>query len=344
MIVREVLFKEQAKYDAAVFHPLQTWAWGEFKKKTGVDVVRLALFEGQQIKQGYQVTLHTVPKLGWKIGYFAKGTFPDEAQMFALQTIAAKYNLVFIKIEPDVYAPHGSNSPELKAARDFLKSNSCESGRPMFTPNSFILDISPAEQDLLASFKSKTRYNIRLAAKKGVKIYQDDSDQAFEAYIDLWKQTTKRQQFYAHDEDYQRNMWQTMRQAGLAHLVRAEYQGENLGTWIIFIHNNTLYYPYGASSRKHREVMANNLLAWEAIRFGKTQGCTKFDMWGSLGPDPDPKDPWYGFHRFKEGYSGTLMEFVGSYDYVADPQKYIIYKHLDKLRWKFLRLRSKLPF
>jgi lipid II:glycine glycyltransferase (peptidoglycan interpeptide bridge formation enzyme) len=101
-----------------------------------------------------------------------------------------------------------------------------------------------------------------------------------------------------------------------------------------------LYYPYGASSSQHRDVMSSNLMMWDVIMYGKKMGLKTFDMWGSLGPNPDTKDPWYGFHRFKQGYGPELVEFVGSYDLVINPILYQGYKIADKLRWLFLRLRA----
>ena len=110
------------------------------------------------------------------------------------------------------------------------------------------------------------------------------------------------------------------------------------------VFNGKLYYPYGASRSVHRDVMASNLMMWEMIQFGKQQGCDTFDMWGSLGPDPDKKDPWFGFHKFKEGYGGTLMEFVGTYDLVLDPIMYKIFRIAEDWRWKWLRLRARIGF
>ena len=69
-------------------------------------------------------------------------------------------------------------------------------------------------------------------------------------------------------------------------------------------------------------------------------GCKIFDMWGSLGPVPDTRDPWYGFHRFKEGYGAKLVEFVGSYDLVIKPTIYQLYKVADKLRWTLLKFKK----
>jgi lipid II:glycine glycyltransferase (peptidoglycan interpeptide bridge formation enzyme) len=343
MFIREPLEVERDKFDAVATHPMQSWAWGEFRKATGVEVVRLALFDGPKLTKSFQITIHTVPKLNFKIGYFPKGSVPDEAQIYALKTASEQHKLIFIKNEPNFYAPNGTSSEQLQLARKFLEANLHKSGRPMFTPYSFVLDINKSEDELLKNMKDKTRYNIRVAQKHGVQIIEDNSESSFEEYLKLLKETTKRQEFYAHTADYHRKMWTAMREAGIAHLLKAVYQGQTLGIWILFIFNKVLYYPYGASSRENRQVMANNLLAWEAIKFGQKYGCKLFDMWGSLGPNPDQNDPWYGFHRFKEGYGGNLMEFVGSYDYITDPQKYQIYRLVDNWRWKFLKFRAKLP-
>ncbi len=343
MLIREPLLQEKAKFDSVATHPLQTWAWGDFRRATGTDLLRLALFDGPNILQSFQITIHQIPRLGWKLGYLPKAGFPDDAQLFALKTAAEKHNLIYIKNEPNLYSPVDSPSADIKAARQFLQEHNHVAGRPMFTPFSFILDLTPGEDALFANLKSKTRYNIRLAQKKGVTVVEDNSETGFNQYLDLWRQTTSRQEFYSHSEKYHRLMWQHLHSAGMAHLLKAVYQDQTLGAWILFRHNHTLYYPYGASSRQHRDVMANNLLAWEAIRFGLSKGCTLFDFWGSLGPHPDASDPWYGFHRFKEGYGGTLMEFVGTYDYVWQPSRYNLFTKLDRLRWKYLRFRSRFP-
>lgn len=84
--------------------------------------------------------------------------------------------------------------------------------------------------------------------------------------------------------------------------------------------------------------MANNLMMWEVIRFGKKQGAKLFDLWGSLGPEPDQRDPWYGFHRFKQGYGAELVEFVGSYDLIINKGEYGLYTLAEKLRWILLKM------
>ena len=139
-------------------------------------------------------------------------------------------------------------------------------------------------------------------------------------------------------------MWRALYPSGIAHLLKADYQGKTLACWIVFVFNNVLYYPYGASSREDKKVMASSLIMWEAIRFGKKLGCHTFDLWGSLGPEPNKKDSWYGFHRFKQGYCPKLIEFIGTFDLIIKPRLYKAYSLIDNLRWKYLKLKTMLPF
>lgn len=240
------------------------------------------------------------------------------------------------------FEPNEKTDQKSQQKIDILsKSFDLIKGKPLFTKYSFQLDISKSEEELLKGMHQKTRYNLRLAEKKGVKIVEDNSEKGFEEYWKLMEETTKRQGFFAHSKNYHRKMWQTMIVSGTGHLFKAVYEGKTLTTWVLFELNGVLYYPYGASSNEHREVMANNLMMWEAIKFGKKKGCKLFDLWGSLGPEPDTTDPWYGFHRFKQGYGAELTEFVGTYDLVINRSEYGIYTLIDKLRWTLLKLLAK---
>ena len=117
----------------------------------------------------------------------------------------------------------------------------------------------------------------------------------------------------------------------MARLMIAYYQNEPLTAWMLLNFKDTLYYPYGGSTKTHPEVMANNLVAWEAIKLGKKLDLKKFDMWGALGPDANPKDPWYGFHKFKLGFGGRLVEYIGTYDLVFNWPLYWAFTTIDKL-------------
>ena len=346
MLIREIRPEEQKQFNEIASHPLQTWQWGEFREKTGIEVVRLGMFDGSNLKAGYQITIHPLPKLPFSVAYMPKCPMPTENVVNALKELGTRKQIIYIKVEPNVYtqAQYYQQTPNIKKCEQEFSKMGFVKGRALFTKHSFVLDLKLTDQELLSKMKSKTRYNLNIAMKKGVVVSEDNSDAAFADYLKLTFETTKRQGFYAHNKEYHQTMWETLKPSGMVHLLKAVYQGETLVSWILFVCNGVLYYPYGASSSKNRNVMASNLMMWEVIKFGKKIGCHKFDMWGSLGPNPNPHDSWIGFHRFKEGFSPDLMEFLGSYDIVINQPMYKLYNIADNLRWKYLKLRAKLPF
>jgi len=343
MLVREVDDSEKKEFNEKALHPLGSWEWGEFRQKTGLKVLRLGVFDGKKLTSSWQLTVHPLPKIDYTILYFPKGPMPDKTMLNALTKVGKAEKAIFVKMEPHVGGPIKEGDKGFEEVKEFLLANGCRQGKSLFTPYTFWIDLTRSEEELLAGMKSKTRYNIRVAQRHGVKVQEDSSDKAFRTYLALLRETTKRQGFYAHTLDYHKKMWETLHPAGMAHLLTATYQGKVLVTWILFSFNGVLYYPYGASSSKHRNLMASNLVMWEAMRFGRNLGLKRFDLWGCLGPDPDPNDPWYGFHRFKEGYGGNLVEFIGTYDLALNPQLYSLYNLADTLRWKFLRFKARLP-
>lgn len=296
----------------------------------GVDVSRLIVEKGDKIINCWQLTFHPVPFTPFCVGYFPKGPMPDELVVQELMKLGKKKNAIYIQLEPNV-----PSSYQLPATNYQI----IPSHHPLFTKYTFILDLTKSEEELLKIMHQKTRYNIRLAQKHGVTVKEDSSDQAFNAYLTLSDETTNRQGFYAHNHVYHQQMWQTLKKDGLARLFTASFDNKILAAWIIFCFKDTIYYPYGASSRDHREVMAPTLMLWELMRWGKTHGYKKFDLWGALGSNPDQSDPWYGFHRFKEGYHPLLIEFVGSYDLIVHPLLYKTYCLADTIRWTVLKMK-----
>lgn len=278
----------------------------------GIDVVRL---------HEWQLTFHRVPFTPWTIGYFPKGPKPTKKMIEELLNLGRQKRAIFIQIEP--------NTTEKVALKP--------SHHPLFTKYTFVLDLTKSEEELMSAMHPKTRYNIRVAQKHNVTVKEDNSAYAFNAYLRLTEETTVRQGFYAHNTTYHKTMWEIMHSAGIAHLFTASLKGEVLSAWIVFVSGDTVYYPYGASGRDHREVMAPTLLLWEIAKWAKKNGLKKFDLWGALGPRPNEKDPWYGFHRFKQGFNPRLVEFVGSYDLVIHKPLYILYTIADTIRWKLLR-------
>ncbi len=331
-------------------HPLAAFEWGEFRKKTGIKVIR---------GEDFQLTIHKIPYTFWTIGYLPKGKLPNKKLIEELKKIGKENKCIFIQLEPNIIThvilseAKNPRDPSAMPQDDILNLGLVPAAHPLFTKYTFVLDLTKSEDELLKGMHPKTRYNIKVAQKHGIKVLEDNSDKAFENYLKLTNETTKRQKFYAHTQDYHKLMWQTLKANSrqqtdysklTAHLLIAKYKPKSvvgspkaLVAWVLFVFKGTLYYPYGASSIEHRETMASNLIMWGAIKFGKKLGLAKFDMWGALGPNPDEKDPWYGFHKFKQGYEGKLVEFIGSYDLIINPVLYNLYKLTDKIRWTILR-------
>lgn len=339
MAIKRVIEKQKTAFNKAAGHPLQTWEWGEFRKKAGNEAVRLGIFRGNKLTDTLQIMFHSIPFTNFKIGTLIKGPKPTKEMIEELKKLGKDENLIFIKLEPGL-----AMSDKPKTARNrlinLLKKGGCVPGKTLFTPTTFWIDLTRSEEELIKSFHSKTRYNIRLAKRRGVEVVEDNSKKAFEKYIKLTKETVERQGFYAHAEKYHRLMWQVLhkemvaeKKTPIARLLTARYKGKIITCWVVFVWHDFLYYPYGASSDKYKNVMASNLIMWEAIRYGKSLGLKTFDLWG--------REPGKGFTRFKEGYHPKIIELLGTWDLVTSPL-YYPYRAAEALRWPFLRLRTKI--
>ena len=307
MITRVLYNKEKDEYNKVVKHPLQTWEWGDFQITQGHKVYRLGIFDNDKMIGGYSVSFHKIPKFNYSVGTILRGP---------ATTLVADVDFPNLHVSPKV----------------------------AFYPFSYVIDLTKSEDDLLAAMHSKTRYNIKTANRHEVKIEEATNHQGFDTYLKLLFDTTKRQGFYLHSESYHRQLWKTLLPTGIPHIMLASYQGQVLSATMLFVLKDKLFYPYGASLDTHREVMAPTLLMWECIKFGKSQKLKSFDMWGSLGPDAKETDQGFGFHKFKQGYGGQLVQFVGTYDLVINQNLYKVYNLVDKYRWQALRLKAKLSF
>lgn len=304
-------------------HPLQTYEWGEFRRKTGNEVLR---------SKNFQLTIHPF-LFGYKIGALIKGPAPTQEMLDELKSIAKKENLVFIKLEPNnPIKVNGISCADKEKFFHLLRSNGATPGKTLFTPTTFWIDLTKSEDELLKSFSGKTRYNIKLAQRHGVKVMEATGDEAFQKYLDLTFETATRQGFFAHNRKYHELMWEYLHPS-IAHLLVAKYKVEIISTWILFVWKDFLYYPYGAWSGKYNNVMANNLMMWEAIRLGKKLNLKTFDLWG--------REVGKGFTKFKEGYNPQVVEFLGSWDLIINRPMYYLYKIMDFVRWLLLRVKSK---
>ena len=325
MDLRKISEDQKNEYNSLATHIMQSWQWGEFRKSLGTPVRRYGLYTGKKLTRVFQLTLHKIPFTKSYVGYLPKGPFPDRELAEALTEIGKQENCAFIKVEPDVI------NLQSKAHSPQLDKRFKQSSKPLFTKHNFILDLTRPEDEILKNMHPKFRYNIKVAQKHGVKVEERIDEKAFKDYLKLYFETTKRQNYHGHNEQYHQKAWQSLQEADLARLLIAYYQQQPLTTWMLFNFKDTLYYPYGGSSEQHKNVMASNLVAWEAVKLGKKLGLKKFDLWGALGPDAPSNDPWQGFHQFKKKMGAEAVEYIGTYDLVFNPPLYHLFTFIDKL-------------
>ena len=332
MSMRSIQILEDAfdkkEFNDVVLHPLQSWEWGEARKKMGIRVVRIGVFDSESLIEVYQMTIHKVAS-GYQIGYIPRSILPSTQVLSFLNDFGRKNNLIFIKIEP--YA-------EKNFKFQISNFKLIKSPHPLFPPWTQMLDLTQSEDDLLKNMRQKTRYNVRLAQKKGVVVREMSNAQGFEIFQKLYFDTCRRQKYFGHTKEYHEIVWNSLKD-GIAHILIAFYEDTPLASYELFKFKDIFYYPYGGTSESHRNLMAANLLMWEAIRLGKKLGATSFDMWGSLAPQYDGQNPWAGFTRFKEGYGTTFTEFVPGLDLVITPFLYSLYNLAHKFRGFYLGLR-----
>lgn len=296
-------------------HPLQSLEWEEFKKGTGGETSRV---------DGLLVTWHKIPLTPWRVGYVGKSSLPSLATIKKLEKEARMRGVITVRMEPDATKQEAKRW--LSAYQEILRP-----GRHYFTPTTFWLYLDKTEEEILAGMHPKGRYNIKLAQKHGVVVKEDGSNEALETFLDLmFAKTAKRHRFYARNLEYYRKLWAVLHRGGIAHLFTANYGGEVLAAWIVFKYDGRLYYPYGASSDNNKQVMAPSLLLWETVRWGKSQGCLVYDLWGA--------EKGRGYDRFKEQFGPARIELVGTWDVVVNPWLYPIYRLAEEMRWKVLRM------
>lgn len=183
-MIREVTEKEKDAFNKAAIHPLQSWEWGEFRKKNGNSVIRLGVFKNNALTDTLQITFSLLPG-GLKIGTHIRGPIPTKEIMDVLFKLGRKEHAIFIKLEPFLVKTE-TNKTLIAKTEKLMRDRRAVRGKTLFTPTSFWVDLTQSEEELMKSFHSKTRYNIRLAQRKGVEVYEDNSDKAFKEYLKLF--------------------------------------------------------------------------------------------------------------------------------------------------------------
>ena len=331
-------------------HVLQTWEWGQFKARHGWTPHYL-LWQHPQGDAGLRPTAaalvlrRQISRLPFCVMYVPKGPAMDYADapladqvLSDLERFARQSRAIFIKIDPDLN-PHPLPF-SLVGRREWR-----ESAEQIQFRNTMEIDLRYSEDELLAAMHQKTRYNIRLAQKRGVTV-RTGSLADLELLYAMYDETARRDHFIIRPLDYYRDAWGSFIEAGLAQPLIGEVESVPVAALILFNFAGRAYYFYGMSRDLHRDKMPNHLLQWEAMRWSRAQGCAVYDMWGA----PDvlvESDPMWGVYRFKQGFGGRFVQHIGAWDYVASSPLYWLYTTamphvLDLLRRRHWQERHKL--
>ena len=318
---------DQAVATAPHGHLLQSWAWGELKAQFGWRVTRLRLGSACA-----QLLFRKIPGGMGAIAYIPKGPLVDLADdaaliqlLDAIYPVARKQRAICLKIEPD-----GQDQAEL--ASRLMAFGFRPSPQTIQPRRTLLVDLDAEPNALLGRMKQKTRYNVRLAGRKGVTVRVGDEHDLPEFYR-LMELTSERDGFGIHTQAYYEAAHRLFVPAGQGCLLLAEHEGELLAALVAFALGDVACYMYGASSNEGRKLMPTYLLQWEAMLWAKERGCRVYDLWGV--PDEDEAtleaeftergDGLWGVYRFKRGFGGRLVRTIGAWDLVYAPRRYRLY-------------------
>lgn len=306
-------------------HVLQSWEWGAFKTRHGWSATRWLLRDSDGTPRAAALVLRRqLSYLPFGLLYVPKGPVLDHADAQAwkailthLEQLARRQRALFVKIDPDVSADDNAIAGRLR------ERGWCPSAEQIQFRNTLTLNLTQDEETLLRTMKSKWRYNIRLAGRKGVTVRSGTAEDLSLLY-DMYHKTALRDRFVIRPFEYYQDAWGSFIEQGLAHLLIAQVDGAAVAMVMLFRFGDRAWYMYGASQNQHRDKMPNHLLQWQAMHWAKSAGCAVYDMWGA--PDePVESDPMWGVYRFKQGFGATLVHNIGAYDYPATRLGYWLY-------------------
>jgi peptidoglycan pentaglycine glycine transferase (the first glycine) len=352
-------------------HLLQTWEWSQVKSKYGWKAMPFIWYGSSGSSQGpigaAMVLKRTIGIGGFAaklcILYIPKGPNLDwdDASLRLrvledLHAFAKQQGAIFVKIDPDVVLGKGqpgtedaAENPSGYAVRSDLENHGWRFSKDQIQfRNTVLVDLIPGEEDLLSKMKQKTRYNIRLAERKGVSIRIGTTADLPLLYR-MYAETSVRDNFLIRGEDYYQTVWNTFRSphspenpasTPFSEPLIAEVDSKPVGAVSMFYFATQAIYLFGMSRNEHREKMPNYLLQWEAMRRAKALGCTTYNLWGA--PDEfNENDGLWNVFRFKEGLGGYVSRTLGAWDFAPNPLWYKLYTQTLPRIMDLMRMRGK---
>jgi peptidoglycan pentaglycine glycine transferase (the first glycine) len=300
-------------------HVLQSYAWGEFKRRSRWSPLRLVLERDDEVAGvGQFLAYNTMPVPGFLM-YCPKGPWlpwedQDAVRAFfsGAAAVAGAAGAHTLKIEPEV---PGRNAD----VKDLLGDIGFQEARYALNFDTTVtLDLGPPEEELLAKMRKSTRYGVRKARREGVEVIEpEDFERAWETFYGWMEDTAERKDGFTirRPKAYLHDMMRTMLDAGQGHLFLAVHEGKPLAGVFVFTFGEKYWFMHGASSTEKRSYNPNHLLQWEIMRWAKQRGIRYYDMVGIPKPeDRNVDDPYYGVYRFKIGFGGDVTNFLGCLD------------------------------
>lgn len=340
-------------------HLLQTWEWGQIKAQFGWQPYHRVWRQGEQVVAAALVLEREV-RLGGvgpavRMHYTPKGPlladWTDlalrERVLADLEGYARQRSAFLLKIDPDVPVGFGEPGSEdaqedgagLQLIDDLTGSGWRFSNEQIQFRNTVLIDLSASEDDLLMAMKSKTRYNVRLAGRKGVSVRRGEAED-LEMLFGMYAETAVRDGFAIREKAYYMAVWQTFLNSEMLVPLIAEVEGQSVAGLMLFTFGGVAWYIYGMSRDMHRNLMPTYLLQWEAIRLAKEQGCRVYDLWGA--PDRfEPDESMWGVYRFKQGLGGQVMRTIGAWDLPLRPVVFRLYTQVWPRLMDLIRARGR---
>lgn len=317
---------------------LQSWQWGEFQTRLGRKVWRLGITRtdtnrktnGHELVGVCGIVRHNLP-FDRSCLYAPRGPVLDhgawsmkhrawDGLMDYVRRIAQKERAIFWKIEP----PEAPGA----AVNEFWRSSKFVSTDPVQPRQTLIVDLTRSKDELLAGMHEKTRYNIRLADRKGIKVKTGE----FDEFWSLLCATARRDGFRTHPRRYYEIMLKSLsgeRTQMRVRLHTAYLNKTPLAGAIVGYFGDTATYLHGASDYAHRALMAPYALHWSIMQIAKQNGCKFYDFWGiQLGAKGQGLGArnWEGMTRFKMGFGGTVVDYPGAFDLPLRKFWYTLYR------------------
>lgn len=345
--------KSEKDETESAIHFQQTLFWAMFKSESGWSFLRFKIEWEKgapcESQSEFSVLLRAFGKSPFKfyIAYvplfpvFSKQTNQENAREILLEL---KENLqtslpsstLMIRFDADLIFPDDKKRDEFN--KKLASTKLVKAKNDIQPPDSVVIDLASSEEELLAKMKNKWRYNVNLAARKGVeiKIYDAESDgfeTAFDEFYKIFLVTAQRDKISIHSPNYYRLLFEIDRKMNGGKTVKlfsAYHEGKMLASIVVLFAKNEAVYLYGASSNEKRQFMPTYLLQWQAIIEAKKYGSARYDLYG-IPPNEDKNHPMAGLYRFKTGFGGRKIHRIGSFD-LPLKKVYFAFSLLENLR------------